>query len=71
MTGKDILMEMISIPVEEYKKLLLAQVELSIIYHRSIESSSSRFDIGSLVDDMRESLHPPIKHNRQEALDAE
>jgi len=64
-------MKMVTIPVDEYKKLLLAQIELSVIYHKSMEPSASRYDIGSLVEDMRESIHTTLKHNHQEAPDAE
>ena len=57
--------DMISIPVDEYKKLIQAQTVLCIIQHKW-DTSHSAFEVAGLVD----GIYGPAP-DEQEALDAE
>ena len=59
---------MISISVEEYKALLQAQTELSLIYHKG--AGGSVYDIGNFVLNLMLAVHPELI-TKQEDTDAE
>lgn len=57
------------IPLDEYNRLLAAEMELKIIYGRV--DLCAYYDIGSFVTSMRDLLHPACHSEIQEAPDAE
>lgn len=52
--------ESISIPVEEYKELLAAKMELDIIYRKleNCTDTTEKYTFYQFVQDMHEALHP-------------
>lgn len=65
---EDLNVQTIAIPVEEYKKLLQKQAELSLIYHKG--AVGSVYDIGNFVLDLMLAVHPELI-TKQKATDAE
>lgn len=59
----------VTIPLDEYNRLLTAEIELKIIYGRV--GLCAYYDIGSLVTAMRDLLHPACHPEIQEAPNAE
>lgn len=65
---KDLNVQTIAIPVEEYKELIQKQAELSLIYHKG--AGGSVYDIGNFVLDLMRAVHPELI-TKQEDTDAE
>lgn len=59
----------VTIPLDEYNRLLTAEIELKIIYGRV--DLCAYYDIGSFVTAMRDVLHPDCHPETQEAPNAE
>ncbi len=52
--------ESIAIPVEEYKELLAAKMELEIVYHKleNCVAATEKYTFYEFVQNMHEALHP-------------
>jgi hypothetical protein len=61
--------QFVTIPLDEYNRLLTAEVELKIIYGKV--DPCTYYDIGSFVTLMRDLLHPVCHPEIQEDSDAE
>lgn len=59
----------VTISLDEYNRLLTAEMELKIIYGRV--DLCAYYDIGSFVTSMRDLLHPVCHPEIQEAPNAE
>lgn len=59
----------VTIPLDEYNRLLTAEIELKIIYGRV--DLCAYYDIGSFATAMRDLLHPACHPEIQEAPNAE
>ena len=59
----------VTIPLDEYNRLLTAEIELKIIYGRV--DLCAYYDIGSFVTTMRDLLHPDCHPEIQEDPNAE
>lgn len=58
MTGKDISMEMISIPFEEYNELFQLRLELHMIYSKCRKDGA--LEAGMFADELMKMLHSDV-----------